>query len=82
MFLNGNRIIKDMCAMLNAMDDNAKFDGNQMPIIEQLSNFIETHSRVLELSAIRFLLFSQISHLFFLTIFFFKFQGYFMEFSK
>lgn len=60
MYFIGNAIIKDICASLNAIDDNAKFDGNRMQIIDQISDFIETHSCVLELSAMRFLLFSPI----------------------
>lgn len=54
MIFIGNAMISDMCACLNAINDNAKFDGNQMQITDQLSEFIETHSNELELSAMRF----------------------------
>lgn len=49
-FLFGNTVMKDMCAIINSINDNAQFDGNRTQMMEQLSQLIETHSFALELS--------------------------------
>lgn len=56
-FLIANALLNDICATINSVNDNAKFDGNRIQLMEQFSDFIETHSSLLELSAFGFHLF-------------------------
>lgn len=43
-------LVKDICHTINSVNDIANSDGNRIQMIEQLSDSIETHSRLLELS--------------------------------
>lgn len=43
-------LVKDICHTINSVNDIANVDGNRIQMIEQLSDSIETHSRLLELS--------------------------------
>lgn len=45
-----NTVVKDICARINLVNDIAKLDGNRLQMIEQLSDYIGTHSVLLELS--------------------------------
>lgn len=49
-FLIAIALVKDMCDTINSVNDIAKFDGNLIQMKEQLSEFLETHSGLLELS--------------------------------
>lgn len=48
--LMGNSLVKDICASMSAFNDIANDDGNRQRMNEQLVDFIETHSALIELS--------------------------------
>lgn len=54
-FLIAIALVKDMCKSINSIDDIANADRNPTQMIEKLSDFHETHSGLLELSPIRFI---------------------------
>lgn len=56
--LNGRTVVKDICASLNAFNDIANSDANRIQMIEQLSDFLDTHSNLIELSTMYFNLLS------------------------
>lgn len=43
--------MEDICASMKSFNDIANDDGNRIQMNEQLADFIETHSSLLELSA-------------------------------
>lgn len=47
--LFGRSIVKDACASLNLFNDIANSDGDRMQMNEQLADFLETHSSLIEL---------------------------------
>lgn len=51
--LTGRTIVKDICASMTKFNDIANDDGNRAQMTEQLADFLETHSALIELSAMR-----------------------------
>lgn len=51
-FMFANAIVKDICTTIISVDDIANSDGNRIQMMQQLSDFVETHSRLLELSTL------------------------------
>lgn len=57
-FLCGQAWLNDLCFNINSLNDNAKFGGNPIQMIEQISDIIETHSAVFKLSGQCLILFN------------------------
>lgn len=49
-FMFANAIVKDVCTTIISINDIANSDGNRIQMMQQLSDFVGTHSRLLELS--------------------------------
>lgn len=50
--LMGKSLVKDICTSMNSFNDIANDDGHRQRMNEQLADFIDTHSSLIELSAL------------------------------